>query len=103
MKVLERKLNLYVPHINLVKVTGEVAIPQKALTKIEDRVSNARFSIMITEKRKFQKILLIDDAIGSGATINETALKLKANGLAKSIVGLAITGSFKGFDVIQEV
>jgi hypothetical protein len=103
MKVLERKLNLYVPHINLVKVTGEVAIPQKALTKIEDRVSNARFSIMITEKRKFQKILLIDDAIGSGATINETALKLKANGLAKSIVGLAVTGSFKGFDVIQEV
>jgi predicted amidophosphoribosyltransferase len=84
-------------------VTGEVAIPQKALTKIEDRVSNARFSIMITEKRKFQKILLIDDAIGSGATINETALKLKANGLAKSIVGLAVTGSFKGFDVIQEV
>jgi predicted amidophosphoribosyltransferase len=48
-------------------------------------------------------VLLIDDAIGSGATINETARKLKERGLAKRIIGLAVTGSFKGFDVIQEV
>jgi len=103
MKVLERKLNLPLPHIGLVKVRGEIAIPQKALSKIEDRVSNARFSIMITEKRKFKKILLIDDAVGSGATMNETALKLKDSNLAVTVIGLAITGSFKGFDVIQEV
>ncbi len=103
MKVLERKLNLPLPHIGLVKVRGEIAIPQKALPKIEDRVSNARFSIMVTEKRKFNKILLIDDAVGSGATMNETALKLKDNNLVKTVIGLAITGSFKGFDVIQEV
>lgn len=103
MKVLERQLNLSLPHIGLVKVTGEIAIPQKALSKIEDRVSNARFSIMTTERRRFKKVLLIDDAIGSGATMNETALKLKANGNTAYVIGLAITGSFKGFDVIQEV
>jgi len=103
MKVLEQKLNLSIPHISLTKVTGEIAIPQKALNRIEDRISNARFSIMVTEKRKFNKVLLIDDAIGSGATINETSLKLKANSIAKSVVGLAITGSFKEFDVIHEV
>jgi DNA-binding MarR family transcriptional regulator len=103
MKVLERKLNLPLPHIGLVKVRGEIVIPQKALSKIEDRISNARFSIMVTEKRKFKKILLLDDAIGSGATMNETALKLKENKLTTTVVGLAITGSFKGFDVIQEV
>lgn len=102
MKVLERKLNLSLPHIGLVKVRGEIVIPQKSLSKIEDRVSNARFSIMIAEKRKFKKVLLIDDAVGSGATMNETALKLKVN-LAVAVIGLAITGSFKGFDVIQEV
>lgn len=103
MKVLERKLNLSLPHIGLLKVTGEIAIPQKALGKIEERVNNARASIMVIEKREFKKVLLIDDAIGSGATINETALKLKDQSIARQVVGLAITGSFKGFDVIQEV
>jgi hypothetical protein len=103
MRVLEQKLNLPLPHISLVKVRGEITVPQKALSKIEDRISNARFSIMITEKRKFKKVLLIDDAVGSGATMNETALKLKDNDLAVNVIGLAITGSFKGFDVIQEV
>ena len=103
MKVLERKLNLPLPHVKLVKVTGEIAIPQKALSKIEDRISNARASIMVNENRVFKKVLLIDDAVGSGATLNETSLKLKEKELAKKVIGLAITGSFKGFDVIQEV
>ena len=103
MKVLERNLNLPLPHIGLVKVKGEIAIPQKALSKIEDRISNARFSIMITEKRNFKKVLLIDDAVGSGATMNETAIKLKESNLAIEVIGLSIIGSFKGFDVIQEV
>ena len=103
MKVLERKLNLPLPHVKLVKVTGEIAIPQKALSKIEDRISNARVSIMVNENRVFKKVLLIDDAVGSGATLNETALKLKEKELAKKVIGVAITGSFKGFDVIQEV
>ena len=103
MKVLEQKLNLSLPHIKLVKVTGEIAIPQKALSKIEDRVSNARASIMLNENRLFKKVLLIDDAVGSGATLNETAIKIKNRKLASKVIGLAITGSFKGFDVIQEV
>ncbi len=103
MKVLERKLNLPLPHIELMKVTGEIAIPQKALSKIEERVSNARASILVKEKRAFKKVLLIDDAIGSGATMNETSLKLKDQSITNQIVGLAVTGSFKGFDVIQEV
>ncbi|MBX2962843.1 MAG: hypothetical protein KF687_10045 [Cyclobacteriaceae bacterium] len=85
------------------KVTGEIAIPQKSLSKIDERVNNARASILLTETRKFNTVLLIDDAIGSGATINETASKLKNQSIAGYIIGLAITGSFKSFDVIQEV
>ena len=103
MKVLERKLNLPLPHVKLVKVIGEIAIPQKALSKIEDRINNARVSIMVNETRIFKTVLLIDDAVGSGATLNETALKLKEKKLANKVIGLAVTGSFKGFDVIQEV
>ena len=50
-----------------------------------------------------QTILLIDDALGSGATLNETAQKIKNQKLAETVIGLAITGSFSGFDVISEV
>lgn len=103
MTVLRKKYNLTVAHIDLVKVTGEIAIPQKALNKISDRINNANSSIMVTEKRFFNKILLIDDAVGSGATLNQTAIKIKEKGIAKVVLGLAITGSFKGFEVIQEV
>jgi predicted amidophosphoribosyltransferase len=103
MKVLEKKLNLPLPHIKLLKVTGDIAVPQKALNKIEDRINNARFSIMVQEVRKFKKILLIDDAVGSGATMNETAIKLKSAELTSEVMGLAVTGSFKGFEVISEI
>ena len=103
MTVLQKGYNLPFPHLNLVKVSGAIPVPQKALSKLEERISNAKASIMVKDTRQFGNILLIDDAVGSGATINETAAKLKQKGIAKKIFGLAITGSFKGFDVIQEV
>lgn len=103
MQVLQKGLNIPLPNVNLVKVSGAIPIPQKALSKIEDRIINAQVSIIIKDTRKFNKILLIDDAVGSGATINESAVKLKFKETAKTVIGLAITGSFKGFDVIQEV
>ena len=103
MQVLQKGLNLPLPHIDIVKVSGAIPVPQKALNKIEDRIINAQVSIIVKDTRKFNKILLIDDAVGSGATINETAVKLKFKETAKTVIGLAITGSFKGFDVIQEV
>ncbi|MEO6456644.1 MAG: winged helix-turn-helix transcriptional regulator [Ginsengibacter sp.] len=103
MQVLQKGLNLPLPHINLVKVSGAIPVPQKALSKIEDRIINAQVSIIVKDTRKFNTILLIDDAVGSGATINETAVKLKFKEAAKTVTGLAITGSFKGFDIIQEV
>jgi predicted amidophosphoribosyltransferase len=47
--------------------------------------------------------LLIDDAVGSGATLNQVAGKIKDKGVAQKITGLALVGSFKGFDVITDV
>jgi len=41
--------------------------------------------------------------LGSGATINETAKKIKNQQVADTIIALAITGSFSGFEVISEV
>jgi predicted amidophosphoribosyltransferase len=78
-------------------------VPQKILNKLEDRVQNAKGTISVSDSIKYNKILLIDDAVGSGATLNETAKKIKDIKIAKKVIGLAITGSFKGFDVISEV
>lgn len=103
MKVLEKELNLLLPQIKIVKIKGDIVIPQKALNKLEDRVENARSSIFIDDSRHYNNVLLIDDAVGSCATLTETALKLKMQGIADRVVGYAVTGSFKGFDVITEV
>lgn len=103
MRELERQLHLTNPKISLVKVKTPVIVPQKTLNKLEDRIENAKRTIMVDETKKFKTVLLIDDALGSGATINETSKKIKSQGLAETIIGLAITGSFSGFEVISEV
>jgi DNA-binding transcriptional ArsR family regulator len=105
IKELKNSLALPVREINIVKVKTEVIVPQKTLNKIEDRTENARRSIFVSDgNNKYKNVLLIDDAVGSGATLNETALQIKRSGACEGkIIGLAITGSFKGFDVISEV
>lgn len=102
MRQLELMYNFSLPKIKLEKVTGEIVIPQKALSKISDRIQNATNSIRIKDKRQFDSILLIDDALGSGATINQTACKLKEFGQIKTVYGFAITGSYKDFEVLSE-
>ena len=104
MKELARRTRLNLQKINLVKVKTEVAIPQKTLSKLEDRVENAQKTIIVDDHGKYKNILLVDDAVGSGATLNETAKQIRTRGICSGkIIGLAVTGSFKGFDVISEV
>ena len=75
MKELERNLNLSLPKLKISKVRTDIIVPQKTLSKIEDRVENASNTIVVEEKRIFNNILLIDDAVGSGATLNENRSK----------------------------
>jgi predicted transcriptional regulator len=103
MDYLEKQLMIDKPIIKINKVRTNVIVPQKALSKIHERVMNAKNTFVIPEQKKYNHILIIDDAVGSGATINEIALKIKDKNLAKQITGLAITGSYKGFEVISEV
>ncbi len=104
-KEIEKQMALKLPKIELVKAyIGDVPVAQKTLSKLEDRITNARGSIFIKDETKhFKNILLIDDAVGSGATLNETAFKLKQSRVARKIIGAAIVGSYKGFDVIKEI
>ncbi len=103
MKMFQKYLNVTLPTVKIVKVQTEVVTPQKTLNKLEDRIENADNTIFINDNIKHKNVLLIDDAVGSGATINQIACKIKKKDLAKKVYGFAIVGSAKGFDVINEV
>jgi DNA-binding Lrp family transcriptional regulator len=104
MKQIEKRLALHERRVSLVKVKTPIIVPQKTLSKLEDRIINARETIVVDDTSKYTNILLIDDAVGSGATLNEVAKKIRQKGICSGkIIGLAITGSVKGFDVISEV
>jgi predicted amidophosphoribosyltransferase len=98
-----KNLHPAVSKISITKIKTDIVVPQKTLNKLEDRVENAKKTFVVNEMGKYKNVLLIDDAVGSGATLNEVAKQIKEKGIAKKIIGLAITGSFKGFDVISEV
>ncbi|MBK8053567.1 MAG: winged helix-turn-helix transcriptional regulator [Saprospiraceae bacterium] len=103
MDVLEKYLAINLPQIQISKIKTNIIIPQKALSKIFERVANAKNTFVVPSQKSYNHILIIDDAVGSGSTINEIAAKVKNKKVAKIVSGLAITGSFKGFDVISEL
>ena len=72
MRELERMLRLPVRIISVGKIRTDIAIPQKTLSKLVDRIENARHTIVVEDTGSFRNVLIIDDAVGSGATINET-------------------------------
>jgi len=105
LKYLREQLNLSLPIVDLAKAySGEIPVAQKSLSKLEDRIINARETIFIKDNEiPYKNVLLIDDAVGSGATLNETAKKLKENYGIIKVYGYAIVGSYKGFEVIKEI
>jgi dimeric dUTPase (all-alpha-NTP-PPase superfamily) len=103
MKYLETHLNINLPKIKIQKISGIIPVPQKSLNKMDERIRNAENTFSIPETIKYNHILLIDDAVGSGSTLNQIAGKIKQKGIANKITGLAIVGSFKGFDVVTDV
>lgn len=103
MKFIQTQLNVPLPVIEIKKISGIIPVPQKSLAKIEERIRNAENTFAVTDRRSFRHVVLIDDAVGSGATLNQLAGKIKNKGVAQEITGLAIVGSFKGFDVITDL
>ncbi len=103
MKVLQTGLKINLPVINILKIGGIIPVPQKSLSKLVERISNADNTFMLRDNQSFKRLLLMDDAVGSGSTLNQIAAKIKKSGVAEHITGLAIAGSFKEFDVITDV
>ena len=103
MKVLANGLKINLPSIEIQKIGGIIPVPQKSLNKIEERISNAENTFVVKGNVSYKNVLLIDDAVGSGSTLNQIAGKIKNKQLAEKVIGVAIVGSFKGFDVITDV
>ena len=103
MKVLANGLKINLPSIEIQKIGGIIPVPQKSLNKIEERINNAENTFVVKGNVSYKNVLLIDDAVGSGATLNQIAGKIKNKQLAEKVIGVAIVGSFKGFDVITDV
>ena len=103
MKYIQNDLRLPLPVIDIKKLSGIIPVPQKSLSNIDERIRNAEHTFAVTEQRKFEHVVLIDDAVGSGSTLNQIAGKIKKKNVATKVTGLALVGSFKGFDVITDV
>ena len=105
LKEFKRFLDLHLPTIPLMKIfSGGVPVAQKSLSKLEDRIQNAKGTIYLQpDNCHLSRILVIDDAVGSGATLNIIAQKLKQEAGVEFVCGYALTGSLKGFEVINEI
>lgn len=107
MDEFQANLNLPLSKIDIVKVmAGDIPIPQKTLAKLEERILNARTSMYLRHTREpsYANVLLIDDVVGSGASFNETASKLKGVKIGHNrIIAFAIVGNIKGYDVIRQI
>lgn len=103
MKFIENYLKIPLPIVKLNKISGIIPVPQKSLYKLEERIVNAENTFSVPDKNVYNHIILIDGAVGSGATLNMLSEKLKAKKVGKKISGLAIVGSFEGFDVITDI
>jgi hypothetical protein len=103
MKFLQTQLNIPLPVVEIKKISGIIPVPQKSLSKLEERIRNAENTFAVTDRRQFRHVVLIDDAVGSGSTLNQLAGKIKNKGVASTVTGLAVVGSFKGFDIITDI
>ncbi len=103
MKFIQNSLQVGLPVVDIKKISGLIPVPQKSLSKLEERINNAENTFAVSGNHQYKHVVLIDDAVGSGSTLNQIAGKMKSKKLAKKITGLAIVGSFKGFDVITDV
>lgn len=104
MTFIAQRLNVPCKKIFFQKVKNLVPVQQKSLKKIEDRMLNAKKTIIVNDAQKYKNILLIDDVTSSGATLNETAKKIVAQNIAQKVYAFTITGSAKAgvFDIISE-
>ncbi len=104
MKELAREIKIDLPQVFIEKIATPIMVQQKSLKDIQDRMINAENTMVVVNKNyTFKKVMIIDDFTGSGATLNILAKKIKHQKIAGEVIGLTITGSINGFEVVKEI
>lgn len=104
MDVFKKELDIKLNSVIINKISNSIKIPQKTLRRLEERIINARETISVKPDQEMNgNVLIIDDATGSGATLNEIAKKIKTINKNMKVFGYSVVGSYKNFDVISEV
>lgn len=98
MKFLKNNLNLSLPLVEIKKVDTLIPLPQNSIVNMENKIKNADNTYVVSETRHFKHLIIIDDFVDTGATLNQISGKIKLKGIAAEITTLGIVGSFKGFD-----
>ena len=66
---------------------------QKHIRSVRHRIQNARATYLVRHTREqYDTVLLIDDLVGSGATMNEVARQCKEKNIASRVHGLCLVG-----------
>ncbi len=105
LKILKDKLKvLDLPFVNIIKYYSSwIIVAQKSLKTRQERIENAQNTIFVDDMKHYDKVFLIDDFVGSGSTLNETAKKLKENWV-KKIDWYAFVGNLDlSYEVINEI
>ena len=106
MQILRKRFSTAsdLPIVEVEKQHGRVIQQQKHLSDIAKRLKNAERTFYIPYmENACNKVLLIDDFVGSGATMNQIAKKLIRQGVAKKVWGIGIVGVRKGFKVVKKI
>lgn len=103
MAMLDNGLKFNLPKIKIHKVGAKILIAQKTLKSLEDRILNASQTFIVESANKYNNVLIIDDALGSGATLNEIAKQITQKKIAKNCYGIVLVASPSGYEVINEV
>ena len=82
--------------------TSGIVREQKTIKDLKDRIYNADHTFLISpyaHPHNYKRILLVDDFVGSGSTLNQVANTLKGYGFGGQVFGLGIVGDELGYSV----
>ena len=107
LELLKSELKfLNLPFVNIIKYyPNNIPIPQKSLKSREQRIINARNTIVVYDKNvsTYSNVFLIDDFVWSGSTLNETAFKLKQSWVKKVTWFAFVWNLDLNYEIINEI
>ena len=85
-----------IPALHITRSYGDVTVikPQKSIPELKERIRNAEETFRVSHPKTMSKnLLLIDDFIGSGATVSAIARKCKRKRIAEKVYAAALVGT----------